>query len=161
MKVAIKSNKRLMFPPASIGYVEMEIDLIQNKPGEGLYNLRIVDTCFDFENKEVLTYDKDGAIINDADGNPIMKTIQQKKILEKNIRQKSYTYEDLSQLGQMLNVDFSEGTMTDNINHIFEQGLLITTQMECRQGLTGEGKGMYFSEVQDWEIVTETTADNG
>ena len=45
--IAIKSNKKLQFPPASVGYVTMEIDLIQNKPKEELYELRIIDTCTD------------------------------------------------------------------------------------------------------------------
>ena len=33
------------------------------------------------------------------------------------------------------------------------QGLLITTQQECQKGISGEGKGMCFSEIQDWTIV--------
>ena len=43
--IAIKSTKKLQFPPASIGYVTMEIDLVQNKPKEEVYELRIVEEC--------------------------------------------------------------------------------------------------------------------
>lgn len=45
--IAIQSNKKLQFPPANVGYVKMEIDLIQNKPIEEVYEIRIIDTCFD------------------------------------------------------------------------------------------------------------------
>ena len=59
MIIAIKSNKKLQFPPTSIGYVVMEIDLIQNKPKEGIYELRIVDRCVeDVLEKDVLLMSK-------------------------------------------------------------------------------------------------------
>ena len=31
--------------------------------------------------------------------------------------------------------------------------LLLTTQQECQQGISIPGKGMYFSEAQDWMIA--------
>lgn len=160
MKIAIESKKKLMFPPASVGFVEMEIDLVQNNPSEQVYNLRIVDTCYTFEEVEEPTYNELGEPILDEESNPVMQKVAVKKILGKHTRHKSYTYSELAQLGQSLQIDFNTGTMTENINSIFRQGLLITTQMECQQGLTGDGKGMYFSSEQDWELVTETMEDN-
>lgn len=50
-----------------------------------------------------------------------------------------------------LNVDFSDNTLTlENINELFREGLLLTTQLECQQGISTPGRGMYFSETQDW-----------
>lgn len=152
MKIAIESKTKLMFPPASIGYVEMEIDLIQNKPAENKYELRIIDRCFDYESQEVPTYDEANNPILDEDGNAVTETIQAKKTLGENTRKKSYSYEMLAGLASHLQIDFSEGLMTDNINNLFRQGLLLETQMECQQGLTGEGKGMYFSTADTWQI---------
>lgn len=152
MKIAIESKSKLMFPPANIGFVEMEIDLIQNKPSLNKYELRIIDRCFIYEDKEQPTYNEKGNLILDDDGNAVMQTVQVKKILGENIRKKEYPYTILAQLAQTLNVDFSQGLMTDNINNLFRQGLLLETQMECQQGITTEGKGMYFSTADTWKI---------
>ena len=76
------------------------------------------------------------------------------KVLGTNFRYKSYTYQELSQLGQTLNLDASNfPSLIDYINELFKQGLLVTTQQECQEGISGEGKGMYFSEAQDWAII--------
>ena len=57
-------------------------------------------------------------------------------------------------LGKILQLKDSDfPSLTDYINELFRQGLLITTQQECQKGISGEGKGMYFSEAQDWIIV--------
>lgn len=144
--IAIQSNKKLMFPPASAGYVTMEIDLIQNKPKEELYELRIIDTCTDSVIEKIAVPNIQGEIEE--------QSAEVLKVLGTNIRSKNYTYEELSQLGKILQLnvlDFS--SLTDYINELFRQGLLITTQQECQKGISGEGKGMYFSEAQDWIIV--------
>ena len=52
-----------------------------------------------------------------------------------------------------LQIPTSVQELLDSINELFRQGLLITTQQECQKGISGEGKGMYFSEIQDWIIV--------
>lgn len=141
--IAIQSNKKLMFPPASVGFVKMEIDLIQNKPSEELYELRIVDTCFDNAQEEVESLNEQGEVVKS-----IVDTV---KVFGTNVRLKQYTYAQLKELATQLNVDFSDNTLTlENINELFRKGLLITTQLECKQGISGQGKGMYFSEVQDW-----------
>ena len=144
--IAIQSNKKLQFTPASIGYVTMEIDLIQNKPNDEVYELRIIDTCTDVVIEKTFVPNIQGEIEEQE------KEVV--KILGTNIRSKSYTYQELSQLGQILNLNISNfPSLTDYINELFRQGLLITTQQECQKGISGEGRGMYFSEIQDWIIV--------
>lgn len=144
--IAIQSNKKLQFPPASVGYVKMEIDLIQNKASEEVYEVRIIDTCFDkvTETKEVI-----------EDGQTVQKLEEVTKILGTNTRFKKYQYAELKELGKLLNIDFSDNSKTiENINQLFREGLLLITQSECQQGISGTGKGMYFSQAQDWEIVS-------
>lgn len=136
--IAIQSNVKLQFPPASVGFVRIEIDLIQNKPKEEFYELRILDTCFDFVEEDV---------------NGVLTEV--KKILGTAQRFKKYTYADLIALSTALNVDFSDNTKrVESINQIFKNGILAVTQQECLAGISGvSNKGMYFSEAQNWEIV--------
>lgn len=136
--IAIQSNVKLQFPPASVGFVRIEIDLIQNKPKEEFYELRILDTCFDFVEEDV---------------NGVLTEV--KKILGTAQRFKKYAYADLTALSTALNVDFSDNTKrVESINQIFKNGILAVTQQECLAGISGvSNKGMYFSEAQNWEIV--------
>jgi hypothetical protein len=129
MKIAIKTNIKLQFPPANVGYIRIEIDLIQNKQNESVYELRLKDTCFDIINSEEV-------------------------VLATNTRFKKYNYADINYIGQIVNVDFSDNTQRINqINEIFARGLLAITQQECLDGISGiPDKGMYFSEVQNWEL---------
>ena len=144
--IAIQSNKKLQFPPASIGYVRMEIDLIQDKPSEKLYELRIVDSCIDTTVETVP--------ILSLDGTTEEKQVETTKVLASTTRSKTYTYEELNQLGKFLQISTTDfPSLTDYINELFRKGLLLTTQQECQKGVSVEGKGMYFSEAQDWEIL--------
>ena len=144
--IAIQSNKKLQFPPASVGFIKMEIDLVQNKPKEEVYELRIVDTCTDVVLEKTPVFNIQGEVEEEE------KEVV--KVLGTNVRSKIYTYQELSQLGQILKLNVSDfPSLTDYINELFKQGLLITTQQECQKGISGEGKGMYFSEAQDWIIV--------
>ena len=146
MIIAIKSNKKLQFPPTSIGYVVMEIDLIQNKPKEGIYELRIVDRCVEDVLEKV-------HIINEQ-GESEEKDVLIEKTIASTTRFKTYTYDGVKQLGDVLNLNPNDyESLTDYINELFRQELLITTQQECQKGISGEGRGMYFSEIQDWIIV--------
>ena len=141
--IAIQSNKKLQFPPASVGFIKMEINLIQNKPSEELYELRIIDTCFDNVKEEIETLNEKGEIVK--------STVDTVKVFGTNVRIKVYPYAQLKQLATQLNVDFSDNTLTlENINELFREGLLLTTQLECQQGISTPGRGMYFSEAQDW-----------
>ena len=146
MIIAIKSNKKLQFPPTSIGYVVMEIDLIQNKPKEGIYELRIVDRCVEDVLEKV-------HIVNEQ-GESEEKDVLIEKTIASTTRFKTYTYDEIKELGNALNLNPNDyKSLTDYINDLFRQGLLITTQQECQKGISGEGKGMYFSEAQDWVII--------
>ncbi|MDY3317703.1 hypothetical protein PG630_10320 [Riemerella anatipestifer] len=142
-KIAIKSNRDLMFPPIHKGIVAMEIDLIQNKPTENKYELRIIDTCTKEVEEEVNEIDPTTQEI-------ITKEVMVTKTLGTPVtRIKIYTYEELEQLSKLLRLNLEDfESYTDYINELFRKGLLIITQKECQ-----EGKGMYFSESQDWEIV--------
>lgn len=160
--IAIQSNKKLQFPPASVGYVKMEIDLIKNKPSEGIYEIRIIDTCFDkiIEKRLKQNYVQQYTVVE-----PIVKIVPTVndyedveiiKILQTNTRITKYDYAELKKLAEFLKVDFSNNELIlENINNLFKQGLLLTTQQECLQGISGVNKGMYFSKIDDWAIIIE------
>lgn len=144
--IAIKSNKDLMFPPSFKGIITMKIDLIQNKPEQEIYELRIIDTC----TKEV---DEEQQVpVKDKDGNFVFETQLAKvnKVFGKEVvRFKTMTYDELDQLTSILKINMSDKSkLRENINELFRLGLLAITQKECV-----EGQGNYFSEAQDWEIV--------
>ena len=129
--IAIKSNKDLYFPSGK-GKVTMSINLIQNKPEEKVYEMRILDTC----EREVTV---DNQIV--------------KQFIGYITRFKTMTYDELDTLYNSLNMDNVELPMREKINESFRQGLLAVTQKECIDGISGEeGKGQYYSEAQDWEI---------
>lgn len=144
-KIAIKSNKDLMFPPSYRGIVTTEIDLIQNKPAHEVYELRIIDTCTKQVEEEIENF-------NPETQQTETKTVTITKVLGTPVtRLKSYKYAELGQLSAVLNLNTEDfETQTDYINELFRQGLLITTQQECEAG-----SGMYFSEASDWEIVRD------
>ena len=146
MIIAIQSNKKLQFPPANVGFIKMEIDLIQNKPSEGLYEIRIVDSCIDITTETIP--------LLESDGTPGENQVETTKVLASTTRFKTYTYEQLDQLGNLLQINIRDfSSFTDYINELFRRGLLLTTQQECQLGISMPGKGMYFSEEQDWAIV--------
>lgn len=156
-KIAIKSTVKLSFPPAYTGFVEMEIDLIQNKPSEKLYELRIVDSCYDFVEETVFLPVPRKETAQDGESEIqdfVERKVTRKKIFGTNVRFKTYTYAEISTLALSLNLNRSEyETETEFINDLFRHGLLLTTRLECQQNLSGEGKGMYFSVPEVWEIV--------
>ncbi len=141
--IAIKSKKDLMFPPSFKGTVTMKIDLIQNKPEEEIYELRIIDTCTQEVEEEIeVPVGDEGEVENQT------QTFN-KQIGQQVTRFKTITYTELDALSSILNVDMSDKTkMRENINELFRLGLLIITRKEC-----SEGEGMYFSAAEDWEIV--------
>jgi hypothetical protein len=133
--IAIKSNKELYFPSGK-GFVTMSMDMIINRPETGTYEMRIVDTC----ERETM-----------MDNQPITQFVGFMT------RFKTMTYEELDALAELLNVDMTVGSLRENINELFRQGLLIVTQKECVDGIYGEpGLGQYASQAQDWEIYRPT-----
>lgn len=150
--IAIQTNKDMIFN-SSKGRIRMEIDVIQNKPNQGLYEMRIVDSVNKDveEEQEVPVTSEDGTITYET-----QKVIVNKILDVKPPRFKTMTYEELDNLVQFLDVDMSQGNLRENINNLFRKGLLIVTQQECVNGISGEpGRGMYFTEAQDWEIFGE------
>lgn len=139
--IAIKSNKELYFPDGK-GFVTIEIDVIQNYPKLKIYTMRLVDTCY----KEIQEEDD---------------TITIKYIGMPKTRFKTMTYDELDELSKLLNLGImTSETLRRNIDESFRQGLLLTTQQECIDGVNGEpGKGQYYSEAQDWEIIRDPSDD--
>ena len=160
--IAIQSNVKLQFPPASFGYVKMEIDLIQNKPIEKVYEVRIIDTCFDkiFEKQLKKDYipkfvDENSTILSEPLSSDY-EEVEVINIMATSTRFKKFSYEELKQLAAFVSVDFSDSNIViDNINTLFKKGLITITQMECQKGISGKGRGMYFSEVQDWNLIQD------
>ena len=148
MIIAIKSNKKLQFPPTSFGYVVMEIDLIQNKPKEGIYELRIVDRCVEDILEKV-------HIVNEQ-GESEEKDVLIEKTIASTTRFKTYTYDGVKQLSDVLNLNPNDyESLTDYINDLFSEGLLLITKQECLNNLSGDGTGMYFSKPDDWVKLTK------
>lgn len=147
--IAIQTNKEFVFN-SSKGFIRLEIDLIQNKPREELYVMRIIDSV----NKDVQEEQQFAVVDDEGNTTYETRTVTVNKVLEtKPVRFKAMTYQELDQLAELLDVDMSQGNLRENINNLFRKGLLIVTQKECQDGISGEqGKGMYFTEAQDWEI---------
>jgi hypothetical protein len=134
MIIAIKTNKEVFFT-GGVGIVQMEIDLDINRPNLENYEMRIVDSCY----KE---------LIND-EGHPYKK-----KIGSDITRFKTMTYQEITDLISTINIYLSKETLVEDVNELFRQGLLLITQKECIEGISGiPNKGRYYSEAQDWEIV--------
>lgn len=130
--IAIKSNKDLYFPSGK-GRVTMSITIIQNKPEERIYEMKIIDTC----EREII---EDGQTI--------------KQFIGFITRFKTMTYDEIDALYESLDMESVNLPMREKINESFRQGLLTVTQKECIDGISGEeGKGQYYSEAQDWSII--------
>lgn len=141
--IAIKTKTHKQFPPSFVGYIKMEMDLIQNIPGGEQYNLRIIDTCYIEEEIEVPVFNEGETTLE--------KQIIQKQLGGQITRFKVMTYDELDQLAKLLSVDMTDKTkLRENINELFRQGLLFITQQECRNN-----QGQYFTKAEDWEIIID------
>lgn len=150
MKIAIRTKTKKQFPPASVGFIEMEIDLIQNNPVEESYGLRIKDSCIDIVEETIQETNEEMEGITE-------RKIQKEVVLQSHYRPiKVYTYNELNWLSKALNLNKDDfENESQYINELFRQGLLLTTQKECRDGISGEGLGMYFTRAEEWEILRE------
>ena len=111
--------------------------------------MRIIDTCTDNILEKISVPNEDGTGLEE-------KEVEVVKTLGTNVRFKTYTYDELAMLGKILQLNVLDfPSLTDYINELFRQELLITTQQECQKGISGEGRGMYFSEAQDWVKLTK------
>lgn len=143
--IAIQSKKDLLFPPSFKGTVTMKMDLIQNKPEQEIYEMRITDTCTtQFEQEAEVSVETDEEIQTQ-----LQTQVVTRQLGKEVVRFKTMSYAELDALSSALNIDISDKTkLRENINELFRQGLLFITQTECV-----EGHGNYFSQAQDWEIV--------
>lgn len=131
--IAIRSNKELYFPEGK-GIITMKINFIQINPEVGTYTIRLEDSC----TREVVEED-------------VIKTVS---IGIPRIRFKTMTYEELDTLYESLNIDQLDLKMREKVDESFRQGLLLITQKECIDGISGEAnKGQYYSEAEDWYIL--------
>lgn len=147
MKILIQSNKKLQFPPSSIGFVDIEIDLAQINPILETWSLRLVDKCWDI----FPVKDEEGKVIKNEDGTDKTEI----KILGTNPRGlKTYTFAELSMISSMLPISMTDkAKLSENIAKALQYGILLVTQKECMDGISGmPGKGMYFSSAEDWII---------
>ncbi|MDY3512947.1 hypothetical protein PG303_06950 [Riemerella anatipestifer] len=161
-KIQLKSTRKLSFPPFHNGYVTMTVDLIQNKPLEEKYELRIIDSCheeveeeinvpiypenFDFkdmspENQSLVTFEKQKQKVTKMLGNPITRFSVQ-------------PYSQIKQLVQLLQskTQIKQMDLDDAIIEAFRQGLYFTTKDEI------ENKNLKWygcESIEDWEIVRD------
>lgn len=145
MNIAIESTRKLPFDPVVRieGFVKVEIDLYQ-RTEKGWY-LRIVDTC---------TYEVE-EMREQSNPENSEETIKVPVMVEKQksvIREKEYPAEFLNTLAIAVNAKelIKNESFALDLDKLFKAGLLALTQKECM-----EGKGVYFSETQDWEIVRD------
>lgn len=131
-RIVIQSDIMLPFPPYHRGFVEMEIDLIQNLPNEEKYELRIVDRCFILEPQDDAEISKKKYI-----GNP-------------QTRFSTISYEDIKNLLSEIQMEINDRLSPELINKVFQKGLLKITQKECEKGIT-----WYNSQANNWIIPNE------
>lgn len=141
--IAIQSNKKLQATVPC--FVKMEIPFIHNNTLNEVYELNIVDTCFDTIIEEVEELGINGEIQK--------KQVEKIKVFETKIRPKTYSYAQIIEFEKQLNLSSAKKSFVEKENELFSKALLAITQLECQQGISGEGRGMYFSEAQDWEII--------
>ncbi len=144
--IAIETKRELFFGQNKSGFIRMNIDLIINNPSREEYTLKIVDSCL---KKEVLSHpmENDAGVIQMQE-----ETIERELI--KTERYVTYTYDDVKKLAGYLKLDKSKfSSEVEYINELFRQGLLAITLQECKDGISGKGKGMYQSEIKDWALV--------
>ena len=131
--IAIRTNKEVKFMGGT-GIVTLTIDFPIIRFSEKIYELRITDSCY----KE-----------STVDG-----VTTRKKVGKDIVRSKKYSYEQMQELINNLEMDVTKNTILGDIEEMFRLGLLAVTQKECIDGISGvEGQGMYYSEAQDWGIV--------
>ncbi|WP_133147612.1 hypothetical protein [Elizabethkingia ursingii] len=104
--IAIKTKSKRQFPPASVGFIQIEIDLIQYIPRQNVYVLRIKDSCY----------------IDGENG--------QNQISQPLTRFFTLTYDEIKQLANDLNIP-DNAILSDP--ELFRQGLLMVTQQECQE----------------------------
>lgn len=142
MNIAIRSKKKLPFDLVARieGFIKVEIDLYQ-RTKEGWY-LRIIDTC----TYEVQEQEEQPNPENPAEMISVPVKVEKTASI---IREKVYPAEFLNTLAIAVNAKklIKNESFAVDLDKLFQAGLLALTQQECM-----EGKGIYLSNAQDWEI---------
>lgn len=160
MRIGIYSTVELPFPPAKQGIIVTLIEEVINKPRTEEYILRLVDYCV--KEKEIQVESVEPNAENPM-GEPIVITETKVflDILDKTQRFNSFSYQELNFLAKNLNINRSDfEDETEFINKMFQIGLLVVTQQECLNNLSGSGTGIYFSKANQWNILTEDKFSN-
>ena len=146
--IKLKSNKELIFPPLDRGFVTMNVDIIQNKPNEKVYEFRIVDTCTKKVMKDFVVPDLEAEIQLNKEGNQITK-IEQKEVEEQVgssiTRFETVSYQDFDEFCNTLpQMQINSETQNENFKKYYKY--------KVEKDAT-EGKGLYYSEAGDFEFV--------
>lgn len=151
--IAIKSKKELTFDPVSRqkGYVTVEIESYSRNAQNKTFTLNLIDTVSYMADVKRIVIDPPQ--LNSETGELITFEPREEIVSEKKTksvrRGKSYSDTELLTLAAILG---EEEITTANIllkmDVLFQKGLLLTTQLECQQG-----KGIYFSSENDWEMI--------
>lgn len=143
MNIAIRSKRKLPFDLVSRieGFIKVEIDLYQ-RTKDGWY-LRIIDTCsYEVEEQEERPN-------SESPGETTKAAVKVEKTMSIT-REKTYPVEFLNTLASAVNAkkSINNETFAGDLDKLFQAGLLALTQQECM-----DGRGIYFSNAEDWELV--------
>lgn len=148
--IKIKSVRELTFDPVTrvTGIIEVEVVSYLRNSRNKTYNLTLQDTVFiPAKTMEEIyipaKYNEDGTIKEPERFEEVEVDYFE---TESSTRNRIYKDDELTALLQGMEIE--QPISVNNIDDVFRQGLLFITQMECEQG-----KGIYFSDAQDWEIV--------
>lgn len=150
--IAIKSNKPLTFDPVTreMGTITVSIESYIRNPINKTFTLNIVDLVEYESSTEIQSRVLVGLDENNEEVYEIQpKTVRVKRKKQVN-RTKTYPEAQLIELAQTLGItEVNISNIIYRLDELFLKGLLAITQQECL-----EGKGIYLSEAEDWEIVT-------
>ncbi|WPC14600.1 hypothetical protein LEQ04_08400 [Riemerella anatipestifer] len=140
----------------------MDVDLIQNKPKEEKYELRIVDTCTKEVEEEIQVpiYPDDFNPTDFSEENQSKITFETRKqkvtkVLGTPITRFSFqSYEQVKQLVRLLQskTQIKQMDLDDAIIEAFRQGLYFTTKDEIENR---DLKWYGCESINDWEIVRD------
>lgn len=136
--ISIESTRELPVDMISrdSGIIAVEIVNFEKKINEGIWRLTLKDYII-----------KEEIVGQDSVGQDIIQEIK----TEITTRFSEYTDEEMNTLSALVNLPAPDASeLAEFVEEVFRQGLLLKTQQECLQG-----KGIYFSEAQDWVIINE------
>lgn len=137
------------------GRIKMEIDLFQINFKEDSYTIRIIESV----SKEVT---EPRLIPNpDEEGKFIEEDYTYIKTLSSNpSRLRPMSSEQIDTISNNIDIVFEPNSLRSDIQEILRQVLLLVTQQECINGISEPGRGLWFTEDSDWEIVREPVKED-